>query len=389
VDARVADVVSRSPNAPLQLGPGAAAIEAAVALALARESIVVISTSPPRIVGGYGIIALIRGADNPWTALYVTRAVEVSWTPVYARPDEQIMDVVDRMRSSGHYNALVMEGDRISGLLTTLDLARFLHSIGALRGKAPVGSAIVGIDPDASLGAAMDLMIGRGLRRLAISGTDFMVSDRSLMRGALDGGLLLRLRDDPVGALSGPVSGYGYMLERPAVLPGGADAHSALDMLLRSSDRVLVTDDRGTVITPWDLSIRYLLSDPRSASATPRPLGHAGESGPAPPSDTAETFILCAIAHKGGVMGMWGPMNGRRGRGWCGGPGYWPGPWYGPGWGLWWPHGWDPYPVAGPYPAPGFPQPDVGYLEAYARQLEDELSRVRSRIDELRRQSRG
>jgi hypothetical protein len=45
--------------------------------------------------------------------------------------------------------------------------------------------------------------------------------------------------------------------------------------------------------------------------------------------------------------------------------------------------------VAGPYPAPGFPQPDVGYLEAYARQLEDELSRVRSRIDELRRQSRG
>ncbi len=184
MDARVADVVSRSPNAPLQLGPGAAAIEAAVALALARESIVVISTSPPRIVGGYGIIALIRGADNPWTALYMARAVDVSWTPVYARPDEQIMDVVDRMRSSGHYNALVMEGDRISGLLTTLDLARFLHSIGALRGKAPVGSAIVGIDPDVSLGAAMDLMIERGLRRLAISGTDFMVSDRSLMRGS-------------------------------------------------------------------------------------------------------------------------------------------------------------------------------------------------------------
>lgn len=260
VDARVADVVSRSPNAPLQLGPGAAAIEAAIALALARESIVVISTSPPRIVAGYGIIALIRGADNPWAALYTTRAVDVSWTPVYARPDEQLMDVVDRMRSSGRYNALVMEGDRVSGLLTTLDLARFLHSIGALRGKAPAGSAIVGIDPDVSLGGAMDVMIERGLRRLAISGTDFMVSDRSLMRGTLDGGLLLRLRDDPVGTFSSPVSGYSYMLERPAILPGGADAHAALDILLRSSDRVLVTDDRGTVITPWDLSIRYLLS---------------------------------------------------------------------------------------------------------------------------------
>ena len=84
---------------------------------------------------------------------------------------------------------------------------------------------------------------------------------------------------------------------------------------------------------------------------------------------------------------MWGPMNGRRGRGWCGDQGYG----YGPGWGYWRSYGWDPapYPVAGQYPAPGFPQSEIGYLEAYARQLEDELSRVKSRIDDLRKQAKG
>jgi hypothetical protein len=45
--------------------------------------------------------------------------------------------------------------------------------------------------------------------------------------------------------------------------------------------------------------------------------------------------------------------------------------------------------MADQYPAPGFPQSEIGYLEAYARQLEDELSRVKSRIDDLRKQTKG
>ncbi|BBE42192.1 CBS domain-containing protein [Conexivisphaera calida] len=259
VDAAVADVISGSPNAPLRLGPEAAVIEAAVALAVAKESLVVIQKSPPLIVGGYNVLSVVHGSKNPWPALYRTRAADVAWTPVYARPEERIDDALDRMRSAGQYNALVMEGDSISGLLTTLDLMRFLHGTGALRGIAPRGSAAIAADPDTSLGGAIHVMMGRGIRRLLLSGTEFSVSDHSLMRGALDGGLLLRLRDDPEKALSDPVTRYGYVLERPVVLPEGADAQEAAELILRAEDRVAVTEDRGTILTPWDLSVRSLL----------------------------------------------------------------------------------------------------------------------------------
>ncbi len=261
VDAAVADGTSRSPNAALLLGPDAALIEAAIALAIARESLVVIRTSPPVIVSGYNVLSAIHGSGDPWSVLYRTRAADLAWTPVYALPDERIMDVVDRMRSAGRYNALVVEGgsNSIVGLLTTLDLMRFLHGIGALRGIEPRGSAAIAVDPDASFGGVIDAMIRRGLRRLVLSGTEFAISDRSLMRGSLDGGLLLRLRDDPGGALSDPVMRYSYMLERPAIIPDGADAQSAAELLLRTEDRVAVSEDRGMIITPWDLSIRPLL----------------------------------------------------------------------------------------------------------------------------------
>ncbi|MGC9178030.1 MAG: DUF5320 family protein [Conexivisphaera sp.] len=78
---------------------------------------------------------------------------------------------------------------------------------------------------------------------------------------------------------------------------------------------------------------------------------------------------------------MWGPMNGNgRGRGWRGGCGYGygAGPEYGWGWGPAYPN-----PYAYPYPSQ---QSELAYLESYARQLEDELSRVKSRIDDLRKQ---
>lgn len=259
VEATVADVASGSPNAPLKLGPEAAVIEAAVALAVARESLVVITTSPPVIVGGYNVLSVIRGRANPWSALYTTRAADVAWTPIYARPEEGLGEVLDRMRSAGRYNALIMEGDSISGLLTTLDIMRFLHGTGALRGVAPRGSAAIAVDPDTPLGNAIDLMMAKGIRRLLLSGTEFAVSDRSLMRGTLDGGLLLRLRDDPEGTLSDPITKYSYVLERPAIIPEGADAHEAAELILRAEDRVAVTEDRGAILTPWDLSIRLLL----------------------------------------------------------------------------------------------------------------------------------
>ncbi|MGC8555960.1 MAG: DUF5320 domain-containing protein [Conexivisphaera sp.] len=75
-------------------------------------------------------------------------------------------------------------------------------------------------------------------------------------------------------------------------------------------------------------------------------------------------------------------MWGRAGGGWHG--------WRGGCWGWYGqPYGWDPAywgPYAGyPYPSP---QSELAYLESYARQLEDELSRVRARIDELKKGSR-
>ncbi|MGC8555945.1 MAG: CBS domain-containing protein [Conexivisphaera sp.] len=264
VDASIAEVVSGSPNAPLALAPDAVLIEAAVALAVARESLVVVRHRPPVIVDGYNVLSAILGSDDPWRTLYTARAADSARMPVYALPSDRLMDVVDRMRSAGRYNALVMEGDRVAGLLTTLDIARFLHSRGALKGVEPRGSAAVGVDPETPLRGILETMVGMGLRRLVLSGTGLTVSDRSLLRGLMDGGFLVKLRDDPRGALSDPVSLHAYMLERPGVLRAGADAHEALEALLMTSDHVLISEDGGTIVTPWDLAIRPLLDQGRS-----------------------------------------------------------------------------------------------------------------------------
>ncbi len=81
---------------------------------------------------------------------------------------------------------------------------------------------------------------------------------------------------------------------------------------------------------------------------------------------------------------MWGPRYGR-GNGWHGGQ-RWPGPWY--AWGPWGPA---PDPTYA-WPAPAGYQPfpptyELAYLESYAKYLEEELERVKARIEELRKQS--
>ena len=97
----------RSPSSPQQAGQG-----------------LVERTVPP------GARATVRAADVGCPMDEVVRAA----------PDDRLVDLLPRLNAAGDARALVLEDDRIVGLVTSTDVARAVEQAGLRPGLATVNS---------------------------------------------------------------------------------------------------------------------------------------------------------------------------------------------------------------------------------------------------------
>lgn len=97
----------------------------------------------------------------------------MSTTLVTVNPSTMMIEAARRMSEAGAGSALVVDGDSLVGIFTERDILRVFERMHADPARvAPVSNGMTRdpetIDPDASVGTAMDIMLARGFRHLPV-----------------------------------------------------------------------------------------------------------------------------------------------------------------------------------------------------------------------------
>ena len=114
---------------------------------------------------------------------------------VTVNPSAMMTEAARVMSEAGVGSALVLDGDSLVGIFTERDILRVFEQIHADPARvAPVSNGMTRdpetIDPDASVGTAMDLMLERGFRHLPVTEGELLVgvvSMRDLARSIAEG----------------------------------------------------------------------------------------------------------------------------------------------------------------------------------------------------------
>jgi CBS domain-containing protein len=114
---------------------------------------------------------------------------------VTVNPSAMLSEAARVMSEAGVGSALVLDGDSLVGIFTERDILRVFEQMHADPGRvAPVSNGMTRdpetIDPDASVGTAMDLMLDRGFRHLPVTEGGVLVgvvSMRDLARSIAKG----------------------------------------------------------------------------------------------------------------------------------------------------------------------------------------------------------
>jgi CBS domain-containing protein len=114
---------------------------------------------------------------------------------VTVNPSAMMSEAARVMSEAGVGSALVLDGDSLVGIFTERDILRVFEQMHADPGRvAPVSNGMTRdpetIDPDASVGTAMDLMLDRGFRHLPVTEGGVLVgvvSMRDLARSIAKG----------------------------------------------------------------------------------------------------------------------------------------------------------------------------------------------------------
>jgi CBS domain-containing protein len=98
----------------------------------------------------------------------------MSTTLVTVKPTAMMIEAARAMAEAGVGSALVVEGDSLVGIFTERDILRAFEQMHADPARvAPVSKGMSRdpetIDPGASVGTAMDLMLERGFRHLPVT----------------------------------------------------------------------------------------------------------------------------------------------------------------------------------------------------------------------------
>jgi CBS domain-containing protein len=106
----------------------------------------------------------------------ITVADVMSSDLIVVAPSASVTEAARAMSLGGAGSALIMDGDRASGIFTERDILRALAKENADVGRTSrvedwMSRNPVTVVPDATLGEALDMMLDRGFRHLVVAAT--------------------------------------------------------------------------------------------------------------------------------------------------------------------------------------------------------------------------
>jgi CBS domain-containing protein len=221
---------------------------------------------PTGIIIGYNVLRLVN-AKTVWSTFYQTRIADSKMRVLLAKPEDDVQNIVKSIQNHGWgYAIVVSPGGAPTNLVGLLDIADFLVKSGFtakvtnVRARDKASNPLISVSERASIMAVIQTMLDKHVRRLFVTESERVVSDRGVIKWLLSPANLGKLRDAPGEALSSPLSSLGPMLHKPVFVEKDLDAARALQLINSEDARCLITDDRKMILTPWDLTVSLLAS---------------------------------------------------------------------------------------------------------------------------------
>jgi len=220
--------------------------------------------APTGVILGYNVLRLTN-PRNVWSTFYKTKIADSKMRVILAGPKDDAQSVLKSILNHGWGYAIVVDpAGKAANLVGLLDIATFLVRSGLtakvqnVRAKERGTNPLVTVSKTTSVMDSIQTMLNKHVRRLFVRDSDLIVSDRGIIKWLLSPANLGRLRDSPKEILVSPLTSMGTMLQRPSFVPDDCDAATALALIFKEEAKCLVTNDRKTILTPWDLTISLL-----------------------------------------------------------------------------------------------------------------------------------
>jgi len=223
-----------------------------------------VAGKPTGIIIGYNVLRLVN-SRTVWSTFYQTRIADSKMRVLLARPENDVQTIVKSILNHGWGYAIVVNASGApTNLIGLLDIADFLVKSGFtgrvtnVRARDKASNPLISISERATIMTAIQTMLDKHVRRLFVTESERVVSDRGTIKWLLSPTNLGRLRDAPGEVLSSPLSSLGPMLQKPVFVEKDLDASRALQLINKEDARCLITVDRKMILTPWDLTISLL-----------------------------------------------------------------------------------------------------------------------------------
>jgi CBS domain-containing protein len=236
------------------------ALEVEAVLALGKND------QPDGIILGYCVLRLMD-SKNLWSVFYQTKISTVKLPVLTAKPDDNLQKMISRIMNKGWGYAVIVDSqNKATNLVGLLDLATFYLKSGVseLLAKKQVkdkaSTPLFSISEEVTLIDAIKAMLDKHARRLLVTQSGLVLSDRGIIKWLLSPANMDKLRDAPKEILATKVRAMSEVLHTPSTVKPDTDAATALKEIVKNDAHCVVTSDMQQILTPWDLTVRLLLS---------------------------------------------------------------------------------------------------------------------------------
>jgi CBS domain-containing protein len=219
---------------------------------------------PTGVILGYNVLRLVD-TKSVWSAFYQTRIADSKMRVLLAKPEDDVQTIIQSILHHGWGYAIAINPNGApTNLIGLLDIAQFLVRSGYtakvtnVRARDKASNPLISISETASVMASIQTMLDKHVRRLFVTESELVVSDRGIIKWLLSPANLGKLRDAPGEVLSSSVKSLGPLLHKPVIVEKDLDAAKALQLINREDARCLITDDRTMILTPWDLTVSLI-----------------------------------------------------------------------------------------------------------------------------------
>jgi predicted transcriptional regulator len=219
---------------------------------------------PTGVILGYNVLRLVD-TKTVWSAFYQTKIADSKMRVLLAKPEDDVQAIVKSILHHGWGYAIVVNASGApTNLIGLLDIAQFLVKSGYtakvtnVRARDTASNPLISISEKATVMSSIQTMLDKHVRRLFLTESELIISDRGVIKWLLSPANLGKLRDAPGEVLTASLSSLGPLLHKPVFVAKDLDAASALQRINMGDARCLITDDRQMILTPWDLTVSLL-----------------------------------------------------------------------------------------------------------------------------------